>query len=115
MIRPLPHERGKQLTAYQRHLMDGKSPTQAWRLAFPEWDLESGKVSELNNLLWKHQLTGRGVRWEIKTGDVDRTFTSTRPALGDVHLALLQLRLKLLNARAHAREFLQDSCVVVAS
>lgn len=103
LYRFLWNERGKQLTAYQRHLMDGKSPSQAWRLAFPEWDTESGKVSQLNDLISKHQLTGRGVRWEIKSGDVDRTFTSNAPALGDVHLALLHLRLFQTNSLVHER------------
>ncbi|MFL5313415.1 MAG: tetratricopeptide repeat protein [Myxococcales bacterium] len=103
LYRFLWNERGKQLTAYQRHLMDGKSPSEAWRLAFPEWEIANGKVNALDYLLSQHQLTGRGVRWEIKVGNVDRTFTSRPAALGDVHLALLGLRLFQTNTLVQTR------------
>jgi tetratricopeptide (TPR) repeat protein len=103
LYRFLWNERGKQLTAYQRHLMDGKSPSEAWRVAFPEWEIANGKVNALDYLLSQHQLNGRGVRWEIKVGNVDRSFTSKPAALGDVHLALLGLRLFQTNSLVQAR------------
>jgi tetratricopeptide (TPR) repeat protein len=103
LYRFLWNERSKQLTAYQRHLMDGKSPGEAWRLAFPEWEIASGKVNALDYLLTQHQLSGRGVRWEIKAGNVNRSFTSKPAALGDVHLALLGLRLFQTNSLLQTR------------
>src|SRR5207237_5332399 len=46
---------------------------------------------------------GRGLRWEIKIGNVDRTFSYRPASAGDVHLALLGLRLFHSNPLIHAR------------
>jgi tetratricopeptide (TPR) repeat protein len=44
-----------------------------------------------------HQRNGKGLRWEIKPGNVDHAFVSRPAAPGDVHLALLGLRLLSVN------------------
>jgi len=103
LYRFLWNEHGKQLTAYQRLLMDGKSPDEAWPLAFPQWEIKSGRVNALDYELTHHQLSGRGIRWEIKTGNVDRTFASAAAPLGDVHLALMRMRLFHTNSLVQNR------------
>ncbi len=103
LYRFLWNERPKQLSEYQRYLMDGKAPKDAWRHAFPEWALEGGKANALDSPVIHHQRNGRGLRWEIKLGKVDRTFTSEPASAGDVHLALLGLRLLVTNRLIETR------------
>ncbi|HYV65646.1 MAG TPA: hypothetical protein VE964_05345 [Myxococcales bacterium] len=98
LYRFLWNERPRQLTKYQRALMDGEAPQDAWRLAFPEWDPKAGNAWGLDAPVIHHQLNGRGLRWEIKLGKVDRTFTSAPASPGDVHIALLDLRLDVTNS-----------------
>jgi hypothetical protein len=93
LYRFLWNERPKQLTAYQGFLMDGEAPNDAWRHAFPEWDIISGKAHGLDSPVLHHQRNGRGLKWEVKLGKVDHTFTPRPASAGDVHLALLGLRL----------------------
>lgn len=103
LYRFLWNNRSKQLSEYERRLMDGEAPQDAWRLAFPEWDVASGKVNSLDSQVSRHQVNGRGLRWEIKLGTVDRVFKSLPASPGDVHLALLGLRLLKTNPLAHSR------------
>jgi hypothetical protein len=103
LYRFLWNDRSKQLSEYQRRLMAGEAPKDAWRLTFPEWDLASGKVNLLDAKVSRHQLNGRGLRWEIKIGTVDRSFRSLPASLGDVHLSLLGLRLLQTNALVQSR------------
>jgi len=103
LYRFLWNNRGKQLSEYQQRLMDGVAPQDAWRLTFPEWDLASGKVHLLDWEVGRHQLNGRGLRWEIKIGAVDRVFRSLPASPGDMHLALLRFRLLQTNSLIHSR------------
>ena len=98
LYRFLWNERSKQFGEYQRLLMDGEAPDEAWGRAFPEWEIKSGKVNLLDYYVYHHQLNGRGVRWPVKLGEVDHKFTSGAAPLGDVHLALLGLRLLHTNS-----------------
>jgi hypothetical protein len=103
LYRFLWNERPKQLSEYQRYLMEGEVPNDAWRHAFPEWDVKGGKIHGLDHYVQRHQINGRGLRWEIKLGNVDRTFISRPASAGDVHLALLGLRLLVVNRLLETR------------
>ena len=103
LYRFLWNERSAHLAQYQRRLMEGDSPPAAWNAAFPEWNLDSGKIGLLDGPLHHHQVSGRGLRWEIKLGPVDTTFTSAPVSYGDVHLALLPARLNQVNSVIKAR------------
>jgi tetratricopeptide (TPR) repeat protein len=107
LYRFLWNERSRQLSEYQRRLMDGASPADAWRAAFPEWDMADGKSNLIDGWLSQHQQRGRGVRWEIKLGAVDQTFTTAQASPGDVHLALLPRRQQHVNERLQGRVGLQ--------
>lgn len=103
LYRFLWNERGRQLSTYQQRLMDGAEPLRAWNDAFPEWDVPSRKIDRLDNDVARYRNTGQGLRWEAKVTGADRTFSSRRPSMGDLHLALLRLRLFSANALAHDR------------
>jgi len=108
LYRFLWNERGRQLSAYQTRLMDGAEPAEAWAAAFPEWDVPSGRINRLDNDMARYRNAGRGLRWEVKVSGVDRAFTSRSPSPGDLHLALLDLRLDQVNALVRDRERLQQ-------
>lgn len=98
LYRFLWNERSKSLAEYQRRLSDGEAPRDAWRAAFPEWDPDTGSLRRLDNDLARHRAAGRGVRWEVKVGAVDRTFTAVAASTADIHMVLLERRLRNANA-----------------
>lgn len=97
LYRFLWNERSKQLADYQRRLSDGAPPRDAWNAAFPEWSLDGGALRKLDNDLARHQAAGRGLRWDVTAGEVDRTFTSTAASRADVHMLLLEVMLRNAN------------------
>jgi hypothetical protein len=107
LYRLLWNEHSEQLSDYQRRLMDGEDPKDAWREAFPQWDFTGGKVRNLDNDLHDHQNKGRGVRWEVKARPGDYAVTSDAASLADVHLVLLGFRLLMTNQRVQDRVSLE--------
>ncbi len=103
LYRFLWNERSKQFSDFQRRLSAGEAPADAWRAAFPEWEAATGAIRRLNNDLFHYQQAGPGLRWEVKAGDVDRTFTTAVPSPGDLHLVLLEIRLGAVNRLMHRR------------
>lgn len=97
LYRFLWNERGRQLTEYQRRLSEGEAPGDAWSGAFPEWSAEAGLLGRLDDALARHQRTGRGLRWEVKVGGVDRTFTPLPTSSADLHMLLLMPALLVTN------------------
>jgi tetratricopeptide (TPR) repeat protein len=45
----------------------------------------------------RYQAFGRGIRWEVKLGDVDRAYATSTASSGDVHMLLLERRLDATN------------------
>lgn len=103
LYRFLWNERAKQLGEYQRRLMEGEAPSAAWRAAFPEWDTEGHKIRFLDNDLAKHQTVGRGLRWQVDPGAVDRAFTTSSASSADVHMILLEQELEGVNPLVRPR------------
>jgi tetratricopeptide (TPR) repeat protein len=108
LYRFLWNEHGKELSDYQRRLMDGEAPGDAWDAAFPQWSVATGKSRWLHKYVAHHQLAGRGVRWEVALPDVDSSFAKGPVSLGDVHAALLPLRLAQLNPLVRERTRTQE-------
>jgi len=101
LYRFLWNNRGKQLSEYQQRLMDGvRTGCVASHVS------RVGLAAQGHLLDWevgRHQLNGRGLRWEIKIGAVDRVFRSLPASPGDMHLALLRFRLLQTNSLIHSR------------
>jgi len=97
LYRFLWNERSSQLSRYQRALSEGQAPDDAWRSAFPEWNIATGTIRLLNNDLVQHQRSGRGLRWEVKVPEVDRTFTAAAGSAASVQMVLLEPRLRTTN------------------
>jgi hypothetical protein len=95
LFRFLWNERPKQLSEYERQLMEGAAPDDAWKAAFPEW--VGIKANSLTGEVMRHWQNGKGLRWEIKPGKVDHTFTKKSASPGDLHLALLDIQLMSAN------------------
>ena len=97
LYRFLWNERSKQFSEFQRRLADGEAPSHAWRAAFPEWDPAAGKLGLMDGELDRYQAFGRGIRWEVKVGEVDRAYTTSTASSGDLHMLLLERKLDATN------------------
>ena len=101
LYRFLWNERSAQFTEFQRRLSAGDPPKDAWRLAFPEWEPKSGKLRLLEGELEHYRRHSRGLRWEIKLGEVDQQFVSTAASRSQIHLLLLDYQLSRANRLLH--------------
>jgi hypothetical protein len=97
LYRFLWNDRSKQFSEFQRHLSQGDSPDDAWRAAFPQWNRATGTLARLDGDLEHHRRHKRGMQFEVKIGEVDRTFTTAVASPADLHMLLLPLKL----ARTH--------------
>jgi tetratricopeptide (TPR) repeat protein len=97
LYRFLWNERSERFSDFQRRLADGENPGHAWRAAFPEWDPAAGKLGSMDAALDRYQAFGRGIRWEVKLGEVDRAYATSTASSGDLHMLLLEHKLDATN------------------
>jgi hypothetical protein len=97
VYRFLWNDRSTQFSEFQRRLSAGESPTDAWIAAFPEWNPTTGSLRSMDPHLEHHRIHSRGLRWQVKVGEVSREFTTTEPSSGDLHMILLEHQLLRTN------------------
>ena len=98
LYRYLWNQRSAQFTDYQRHLGTGESPDDAWRSSFPEWDPAKGTTMGLDTKLEYYQRhAAEGLRWEVKIGPIDRSYSSAAAPRGQLHMVLLEFELRKTN------------------
>jgi len=98
LYRYLWNEQSAPFTDYQRRLGMGESPDDAWRGSFPGWDPVKGKTMGLDSKLEYYQRhLAKGLRWEVKTGPIDRSYTSAAASRGQLHMVLLEFELYKTN------------------
>jgi tetratricopeptide (TPR) repeat protein len=93
VYRFLWNERGPQFTEYRRRLSAGESPDDAWVRAFPEWDPRSGTLNRMDGHIEHHRRHSKGLPWEVKMGQVDRSFTTAPASRALLHMVLLEYQL----------------------
>ncbi len=97
LYRFLWNDRSEKFAQFEKRLSEGDSPDDAWHAAFPQWNRVTGTLATLDNDLTYHQRHERGVKFKVKVGDLDRTYTTAVASSADLHMLLLPLKL----ARTH--------------
>ena len=86
------NQRGKQFTAYQKHLADGEDPDAAWRAAFPEYDpARPATLARLDAALAVYAKSARYAFYKVTTS-ASLKYTEAPLSSADVHLILYQAR-----------------------
>jgi len=97
LYRFLWSDHSKEFAEFERRLSQGDSPNDAWGAAFPRWNRATGTLARLDGDLAYHQRHERGMKFTVKVGEVDRTFTSAVASSADLHMLLLPLKLERTN------------------
>jgi tetratricopeptide (TPR) repeat protein len=80
-------------TAYQLALSRGERPAEAWRAAFPEYDLsDDAAMARLDEALHRYLKSGTFLSYAVKARAEARLSTLGRVPPADVHLLLLGVR-----------------------
>jgi tetratricopeptide (TPR) repeat protein len=96
------NNRSKEFTEFQRRLSGSEDPSSAWRASFPEFDpLKPETLESLDKSLERYRNSARYVFYRVD-GEGDATFAESKLPPAEVHLLLVELRLK--GAKADARE-----------
>ncbi|HEX9507669.1 MAG TPA: hypothetical protein VF947_04640 [Myxococcales bacterium] len=89
------NNRSKEFSDYQRRLSNADDPVAAWRAALPEFDpAKPGAMDSLEGELDRYRRGGRYAFYNVATAEPDTAFTEAPLSSPDVHLLLLEGRMR---------------------